>query len=141
MNNEQIDDDEDDKEQNTVVPAGARISFLKKNTLERTQKKLARSVDKAILYLETVVLDDKADPKSRLDAAKFIVTATKDYNESISRDQLARLVSESKQLLLERSVGHPMKNAGSGSADTDGEDSTPRYMPNIVLDASSISSM
>jgi len=59
-----------------MTPANSVISFERKNDLIAVSKRCAKSVDKALAFLERVVEDEKAEQKQRIDCAKFIVTMT-----------------------------------------------------------------
>ena len=55
-----------------IVPATS-VNFERKNDLAKVMRKIDKSVDKAIEFLEQVMLDENVENKQRVDAAKFII--------------------------------------------------------------------
>ena len=135
-NNEDMDDDTEI----TISPVPATISFARKNDLIRVSKRCAKAVDKALLFLETVVADDKAEMKQRIDSAKFIVTMTKELSESVSKDQLSRSIAQARLTMANLATQQKRIKDVSDSDDDEGYQQ-PKYCPDMILDHSSIKSM
>ena len=73
-----------------------RISFLTKNELTKTLKRLQRDGDKALDFLMSVIVDEKVDMKLRIDCAKDVLAKRIEVSKEINKDALTRLVAESK---------------------------------------------
>ena len=121
------------------VPADSRITFARKNDLVKTLKKIDKSVDAAIDFLEEVMLDSNNDVKVRIEAAKFIIDKKQAISAEISKDQLSRTLAESRQILQQASLAKPK----SITSDDEDEDDTPRveFQPNVIVDVNKIKQM
>lgn len=78
-----------------VEPAG-KLTFNRKNDLVKTLKKLDKQTDAAIDFLTGVMIDDENELKVRMDAAKFLIEKKVQISESISKDQMSRMLAEIK---------------------------------------------
>lgn len=121
-----------------MVPADARITFIKKNDLSKVLRRVDKSTEKAISFLEGVMLNEENDIKTRMQAATFLLDKRVAISESVSRDNLSRCVAESRLLLAAQATQQKrIKNVTEG----DEEDATPMYLPEMIIDASTIKSM
>jgi hypothetical protein len=142
VSNEQIEDvdnDEDDNEQ-LIVPADSKISFLqdpKKNALYKLQKGLDKEVGNALKVLGEIMNDPSADTKLRVDAAKTILDKKITVSESISKDTLNRLLFEAKQNQASFG-GNKMKNIRN-NGDAEDVPAMPQFIPNVVMDLGNVS--
>lgn len=123
-----------------LEPAESRITFARKNDLQKVMRKLDKSVDKAIEFLEQVMLDEEMDSKQRVDAAKFIVDRKIQISDTISKDNLSRCIAESRLLLATQAVNSKRIKDVGDSDDEEGYQ-TPKYCPDMILDHSAIKSM
>ena len=141
MSNE-VEPDED-KEEVSMVPADAQINFIQRNPLTKTLKRIDRSTESAIAYLESVVKDEKATSKERMAAAQFLIEKKVAISDMVTRDALARSIAQSRlQLASAATQQKRIKDAGSGSGDdSDGPDNMPKYCPDIILNHENISKM
>lgn len=73
-----------------------KVSFITKNELTRTLKRLSKEADKAIDFLSEVMNDPAQDIKVRVDCAKELLSKRVDVSKEISKDMLTRLLAETK---------------------------------------------
>lgn len=134
---------ETEKEDNTesikIVPA-ISINFDRKNDLIKTLKKIDKSVDKSIEFLEQVMLNSENELKVRVDCAKTILDKKIQISDSINKDNLSRLISQSRLLMAERAV-QQKRIKDVGNEDDDEGYSTPQYLPSVILNNENIRSM
>lgn len=130
----------DNEQEQVMVAADARITFIKKNDLSKVLRRVDKSTEKAISFLEGVMLNEENDIKTRLQAATYLLDKRVAISESVSRDNLSRCVSESRLLMAQQAVQHKRIKEVGGS-DDDEEYSTPQYLPSVILDASMVKSM
>ena len=104
----------------------------KTSNLYKTLKKLDKNVINAIEFLSSVVVDEKAPMKDRIDCAKTILEKKIQVSDSINKDQLSRLVTQMKISLAVQ----PKKTM----RDVEGESAElpPDYCPDMILDVSKI---
>jgi len=132
---------ETEKEDNTEsikIVAATSINFDRKNDLIKTLKKIDKSVDKSIEFLEQVMLNPDNELKVRVDCAKTILDKKIQISDSINKDNLARLISQSRLLTAERAT--QQKQIRDVTEDDDNYHQ-PKYCPEIILDASMVRSM
>lgn len=121
-----------------LEPAPTRITFARKNDLQKVMRKLDKSVDKAIEFLEEVMLNPENDSKLRVECAKTILDKKVQISEAISRDQLSRTVGEAKMLMAERAT---QQKRIKDVEHEDDEPVVPKYCPDMIVDHSTISKM
>lgn len=123
----------------TLEPAESRITFARKNDLQKVLRRSDKSLEAAFKLLEDVIEDKDAEPKLKVDAAKFLIEKRIAISSEIARDQLSRVVGEAK-LVMARQATQQKRIKDVGGED-ESEDDTPRYIPNMILDHSEIKSM
>ena len=126
-----------------IEPVESRISFIRKNDLTRMLKKVEKSTDKALDFLEAVMMDEENDLKTRVQAAQYLVDKRVQISDNISKDALSRCIAESRMVLaMQATQQRVSKFAGSGNAEEDeDEDAQPVYVPNMILKNDHISQM
>lgn len=129
----------DNEQEQVMVPADARITFIKKNNLSKVLRRVDKSTEKAISFLEGVMLNEDNDIKTRLQAATYLLDKRVAISESVSRDNLSRCVAESRLLLAQQAV--QQKRIKDVVGEDDDEHSVPQYLPSVILDASMVKSM
>lgn len=77
-------------------PRPAILQQPKDNPLYKTSKALAKATPEAIEFLVGVMRDEKADPKQRQEAAKWLAERGIQVADMMARDQLARVIAEVK---------------------------------------------
>lgn len=123
-----------------VVPADARPSLLKKNELTKVLSKLNRSTDKAISFLESVMMNEENEIKVRMQAATFLLDKRVAVSESITKDALSRSIGEARLLMaMQATQQKRIKNVGD--SDDEEEHTQPRYCPDMILDSSLVREM
>lgn len=132
--------DNDETSLQVVEPAQSRITFARKNDLVKTLKRIDKSVDKAIALLEEVMLNPENEQKLRVDCAKTILEKKVQISESVSKDHLARCISESRLILAQQATQQKRIKDIDSSEDLD-ECPTPTYMPNVILNLETIKEM
>lgn len=135
----QFDSDKDDVE-NLPIPVDSVLTFARKNDLQKVLRKIDKSVDKSIEFLEKVMLNENNDLKLRVDCAKTILDKKVQISESVSKDQLSRTVAESRLIMARQAVAQKQIKQVTPSDDED-EDNTPMYLPTVLLDVSNINKM
>jgi len=129
---------EDNPESIKIVPATS-INFDRKNDLIKTLKKIDKSVDKSIEFLEQVMLDGNNELKVRVDCAKTILDKKLQISDSVNKDNLSRLIAQSRLFMAQQAVNNKrIKDVGGEDED---EYSVPQYLPSVILDASMVKSM
>lgn len=124
----------------TLEPAEARITLARKNDLVKVMRKIDKSVDKAVEFLESVMLNEEADLKTRITAAQFIVDKKIQMSESISKDQLARTIGEARMLIAEKAISSKRIKDVQHEDDDEGY-ATPKFCPDVIIDHSSIKNL
>ncbi len=92
-----------------MIPADGRITFVRKHDLQKISRQANQGAKDALDYLQEIMKDEAADPKLRLDAAKYIVESNIKIATEINKDQLTRMIAEAK---LIGAMGQQTKTIG-----------------------------
>ena len=131
--------EEDEKEQVSVVPAEAQINFLQRNPLTKTLKRIDRSTESAIAYLESVVKNEEASSKERISAAQYLIDKKIAISDLVTRDALSRSIAQARQqMAIQATQQKCIKNV---TEEGDEEDMQPKYLPTVILDHSNLKEM
>ena len=124
----------------TLEPAESRITFARKSDLQKVLRRSDKGLEAAFKLLEDVIEDKDAEPKLKVDAAKFLIEKRIAISSEIAKDQLARVIGESRLLLATQAVNSKRIKDVGDSDDEEGYQ-TPKYCPDMILDHSAIKSM
>ena len=92
-----------------MIPADGRITFVRKHDLQKISRQANQGAKDALDYLQEIMKDEAADPKLRLDAAKYLVESNIKIATEINKDQLTRMIAEAK---LIGAMGQQTKTIG-----------------------------
>ena len=123
----------------TIEPAPFRISYARKNDLQKVLRRSDKNLEDAFTFLENLLQDAQADPKLKVEAAKFLIEKRIAISSEIAKDQLARVIGESRLLLAERAT--QQKRIKNVTDDDDNSDAQPVYLPNMILDHGTVKEM
>lgn len=125
-----MENEEQSTEDMVKIVSAASINFERKNDLVKTLKKLDKSVDAAIEFLDGIVRDVDEDKSTRMKAAQFIVEKKIAISESVSKDALSRAIAASRVLIASQTTKKE-------KAVEDEDEDTPLvgYEPTVILKA------
>lgn len=127
-------EDDDESSVPSVIPTG-EISFLidpKQDPLYKTHAMLEKQMKKAVSTL-VELMETSPDEKIKASAAKDLINFKVQVAESMKKDQLARLMAESRKHLA--AMPRQMKSIRSD----DGEEESSR--PNVIFDPNHIQNL
>lgn len=75
------------------------------NNLTKTLKKLGKHTDEAINFLSQMMMDEKADPKLRMQAAEFLISKGIELSKEQTKTSLALMVLQQRQNQSMKVVG------------------------------------
>lgn len=121
-----------DIEEKNIQPS-PRITFEidpKRHPLQKTLRKLDKNVDEAINVVLEVIANTELDPKTRLQAAQYLIDTKLKINSEISKEVLSRQIAEVK--MLQAQQPKQMKTVVPEEDDEE-EGTIASFQPNVIL--------
>lgn len=123
------------EEQEPLMEPAPRLTFARKNDLQKILKALDKVTPEALNTLVEIMQDPKSEAKLKADVAKAILDKRVSVSESIARDQLSRSVAESRLILAEMQQKRnllPKPVNGDDEEDGPEENLGAVFMPEII---------
>ena len=116
--------------QNNIVPAG-QISFEispTKHNLNKLLKKLDKNLDEAIVVVMDIIRDAEADPKTRLQAAQYLIDAKVKVSSEINKEILTRTIAQARQF----TASQPKLSIKDVTEDDEDARPLAQFVPDII---------